>query len=105
MPRSSRNADPLAWSPYGRRTERAPGTTLRPEQHGPARNGTGRDGQYQGETYYGRPVVKRSHYGWLIATYLFVGGLAGAAQLIATGRSCGPEDIWRQSAQSSVRCC
>jgi formate-dependent nitrite reductase membrane component NrfD len=74
----------LAWSPYGRRTERAPGTTLRPDQHGPARNGAEHDGQYQGETYYGRPVVKRSHYGWLIATYLFVGGLAGAAQIIAT---------------------
>ena len=57
MPRSSRNADPLAWSPYGRHTERAPGTTLHPDQHGPAGNGAGRDGPYQGETYYGRPVV------------------------------------------------
>ncbi|MFN8637530.1 MAG: NrfD/PsrC family molybdoenzyme membrane anchor subunit [Chloroflexota bacterium] len=84
MPRSSRNADPLAWSPYGRHTDRAPGTTLPADRHGPDRNGTGRDGQYQGETYYGRPVVKRSHYGWLIATYLFVGGVAGAAQIIAT---------------------
>jgi formate-dependent nitrite reductase membrane component NrfD len=28
------------------------------------------------------PAVKRSHYGWLIATYFFVGGLAGAAQVI-----------------------
>jgi formate-dependent nitrite reductase membrane component NrfD len=34
-------------------------------------------------TYYGLPAVKRSHYGWLIATYFFVGGLAGAAQVIA----------------------
>jgi formate-dependent nitrite reductase membrane component NrfD len=34
-------------------------------------------------SYYGLPAVKRSHYGWLIATYFFVGGLAGAAQLIA----------------------
>jgi formate-dependent nitrite reductase membrane component NrfD len=53
-------------------------------QHGPARDGAIRDGQYRGETYYGRPVVKRSHYGWPIAAYLFVGGLAGAAQIIAT---------------------
>jgi protein NrfD len=34
-------------------------------------------------TYYGLPAVKRSHYGWLIATYFFCGGLAGAAQVIA----------------------
>jgi formate-dependent nitrite reductase membrane component NrfD len=34
-------------------------------------------------TYYGLPAVKRSHYGWLVATYFFVGGLAGAAQVIA----------------------
>ena len=34
-------------------------------------------------TYYGQPAVKKSHYGWLIATYLFVGGIAGATQLIA----------------------
>ena len=34
-------------------------------------------------TYYGLPAVKRSHYGWLIVSYFFVGGLAGAAQLIA----------------------
>lgn len=34
-------------------------------------------------TYYGLPAVKRSHYGWLIATYFFVGGLSGAAQVIA----------------------
>jgi Ni/Fe-hydrogenase subunit HybB-like protein len=84
MPRSSRSADPLAWSPYGRHTERAPGTILPADRHGAARNGAGRDGQYQGETYYNRPVVKRSHYGWPIAIYLFVGGLAGAAQIIAT---------------------
>jgi formate-dependent nitrite reductase membrane component NrfD len=84
MPRERRNNDPLAWSPYGRHTDRAPGTTLPADRHGSARNGAERDGQYQGETYYGRPVVKRSHYGWLIATYLFVGGLAGAAQIIAT---------------------
>jgi formate-dependent nitrite reductase membrane component NrfD len=34
-------------------------------------------------TYYGLPAVKRSHYRWLVATYFFVGGLAGAAQLVA----------------------
>ena len=35
-------------------------------------------------TYYDRPVVKASEWSWLIATYFFVGGLAGAAQVIAT---------------------
>ena len=34
-------------------------------------------------TYSGLPAVKRSPYGWLIATSFFVGGLAGAAQVIA----------------------
>src|SRR5581483_11402199 len=84
MPRPSRRADPTAWSPYGRHTDRAPGSTLPADQHGSARNGAAQDDQYDGATYYDRPVVKRSHYGWLIASYLFIGGLAGAAQIIAT---------------------
>jgi formate-dependent nitrite reductase membrane component NrfD len=39
---------------------------------------------YVGPTYYDRPVVKRPTYRWLIAGYFFVGGLAGAAGLLAT---------------------
>jgi protein NrfD len=39
---------------------------------------------YQGETYYGQPVIKPTHYGWLIVNYFFVGGIAGASQVIAT---------------------
>lgn len=39
---------------------------------------------YHGETYYGRPAIKASHWGWLIAGYYFAGGLAGGAQVIAT---------------------
>ena len=39
---------------------------------------------YGGESYYGRPVVKASPYGWKVALYTFLGGLAGAAQVIAT---------------------
>lgn len=35
-------------------------------------------------TYYGRPAIKPSLYGWLVAVYMFVGGLAGGAQIIAT---------------------
>jgi formate-dependent nitrite reductase membrane component NrfD len=72
------------WSPYGRRTDRAPGSVLPAGQHGDARAGAERDGHDSATTYYGRPVVKRSPYGWLIASYLFIGGLAGAAQVIAT---------------------
>jgi protein NrfD len=71
------------WSPYGRRTDRAPGTLLPADQHGDPRNSSGRDDAESTPTYYGRPVVKRSQYGWMIASYLFVGGLAGAAQVIA----------------------
>jgi protein NrfD len=73
-----------AWTPYGRHTDRAPGSVLPAEQHGDARNGARTDGQETTPTYYGRPALKRSHYGWLIGTYLFVGGLAGAAQIVAT---------------------
>jgi protein NrfD len=35
-------------------------------------------------TYYGRPALKPSLYGWTVALYIFVGGLAGAAQILAT---------------------
>jgi protein NrfD len=39
---------------------------------------------YAGQTYYGIPAVKSSHYAWSIAAYFFVGGLSSAAQFIAT---------------------
>jgi hypothetical protein len=35
-------------------------------------------------TYYGRPALKPSLYGWIVAFYIFVGGLAGGTQIIAT---------------------
>ncbi len=35
-------------------------------------------------TYYERPALKPSVYGWTVAVYIFIGGLAGAAQVIAT---------------------
>jgi formate-dependent nitrite reductase membrane component NrfD len=41
-------------------------------------------GEYSGATYYGRPALKPSDYGELVAAYLFIGGIAGAAQVIAT---------------------
>jgi formate-dependent nitrite reductase membrane component NrfD len=39
---------------------------------------------YSGQSYYGRPAVKASPYGWKVALYTVLGGLAGAAQVIAT---------------------
>jgi len=55
--------------------------------------------QYHGETYYGQPAVKPSHYGQLIAGYLFLGGIAGASQMIAAIADwCG-----RKSNESIVR--
>jgi formate-dependent nitrite reductase membrane component NrfD len=59
--------------PYGRQPKPA-------ERRGVDSTGSA----YQGETYYGRPVLKPSHYGQLIASYLFIGGIAGASQIIAT---------------------
>jgi hypothetical protein len=39
---------------------------------------------YSGGSYYGRPAVKASPYGWNVALYTLLGGLAGAVQVIAT---------------------
>src|SRR5689334_1056317 len=39
---------------------------------------------YGGESYYGRPAIKASPYRWKVALYTFLGGLAGAAQVIVT---------------------
>jgi formate-dependent nitrite reductase membrane component NrfD len=39
---------------------------------------------YGGESYYGRPAIKASPYGWKVALYTFLGGLAGAVQVIVT---------------------
>lgn len=39
---------------------------------------------YQGETYYQRPALKASPFDWKVSAYIFVGGLAGASQLVAT---------------------
>ena len=37
---------------------------------------------YRGDTYYGRPALKPSHYGWLVVAYLVAGGLAGSAAML-----------------------
>ncbi|MGE5269473.1 MAG: NrfD/PsrC family molybdoenzyme membrane anchor subunit [Thiohalocapsa sp.] len=35
-------------------------------------------------TYYDQPALKPTFYGWKVSAYIFVGGLAGSAQIIAT---------------------
>jgi protein NrfD len=49
----------------------------------PGPQNDGRFRPYRGENYYDLPVIKASPWGWLIASYFFTGGLAGAAQMIA----------------------
>jgi protein NrfD len=41
-------------------------------------------GEERAPTYYGRPALKPSLYGWTVAFYIFIGGLSGAAQVLAT---------------------
>lgn len=47
-------------------------------------NGSRQDARYDGPTYYGKPTVKPSKYGALVWSYVYVAGLAGGAQIIAT---------------------
>jgi formate-dependent nitrite reductase membrane component NrfD len=62
-------AERQASTPYGRT-----GTVL------PA---AGTQRPYQGENYYEQPALKPGHYRWLIVTYLWLGGMSGAAALLA----------------------
>jgi formate-dependent nitrite reductase membrane component NrfD len=41
------------------------------------------DRPWRGETYYDVPPVRRSHWNWKVGTYIGLGGMAGATQLIA----------------------
>src|SRR5919106_5627203 len=45
-------------------------------------------------TYYGRPAIRPSLYGWIVAAYIYVGGLAAGLQIVVTaGRPLAPS--WR----------
>lgn len=70
-------SDGTGRAPYGRRRRR---------DDDPAASSASPRGWriYHGESYYGRPALKASHWGWLIAGYYFAGGIAGGAQVIAT---------------------
>jgi protein NrfD len=61
-------------APYGRQRDIPRDTT---NSRSPA-------SQHPSETYYGQPAIKPSHYGKLVASYLFIGGIAGASQMLAT---------------------
>ncbi|MGD9613870.1 MAG: NrfD/PsrC family molybdoenzyme membrane anchor subunit [Alphaproteobacteria bacterium] len=40
--------------------------------------------QFEIPTYYDQPALKPTHYGWMVSGYIFVAGVAGSAQIIAT---------------------
>lgn len=40
--------------------------------------------QYRGATYYAQPAIKASPWTWRVPAYVFIAGLAGAAQILAT---------------------
>ena len=44
----------------------------------------GSDGAYRGPTYYGQPQLKPSPFGWKVSLYIYLAGLAGSSQLLAT---------------------
>jgi protein NrfD len=48
-----------------------------------ARRNGGLAPSYDGESYYGRPAVKPSHWDWTVSSYIYLAGIAGAAQGIA----------------------
>jgi len=64
-------------APYGRRKRRDGDFSTNADSPRGSR-------PYRDETYYSRPSIKPSHWGWLIAGYYFVGGIAGGTQVIAT---------------------
>jgi protein NrfD len=35
-------------------------------------------------TYYGRPAIRPSLYGWIVAAYIYIGGLAAGLQIVVT---------------------
>jgi formate-dependent nitrite reductase membrane component NrfD len=66
-----------AVSPYGRQSRReAPSAA-------DVRATPGSPAAYRGESYYGLPPLNAGHFRWLVAEYLFIGGLGSSAQVLA----------------------
>ena len=40
--------------------------------------------EWNGETYYGQASLKPSPFDWKIATYVYLAGIAGSSQIVAT---------------------
>jgi protein NrfD len=70
--------DRMVGAPIDKASDRAPYGRRR------GRDGGFPERRYDDESYYSRPAMKASHWGWPIAGYYFAGGLAGAAQVLAT---------------------
>jgi formate-dependent nitrite reductase membrane component NrfD len=64
------------------KTRRAEGTRTH-RRHTPVARPNQTQQRYDGTTYYGQPAVKPSPFDWRIGAYIFLSGLAGAAQIIA----------------------
>ena len=73
-------------------------------------------GEPRGPTYYGQPQLKPSPFGWKVSLYIWLAGLSGSSQLLATvrrpvrrrvGRAawCGAAVIWQWLARFSGRSC
>ena len=41
-------------------------------------------GGYSGPTYYGQPQLKPSPFGWKVSLYIYLAGLSGSSQILAT---------------------
>src|ERR671919_628550 len=68
-----------------RRRLRFPGDDMRtnPMDAGTPASVTDHAGQ-EIPTYYGRPAIRPSLYGWIVAAYIYVGGLAAGLQIVVT---------------------
>src|SRR4051812_16702924 len=51
---------------------------------GVAQQGTSDDGPADIPTYYDLPPLKQSLYGWKVSAYIWVAGIAGSSQILAT---------------------
>ena len=59
-----------------------------------------------GATYYGRPQLKPAPFNnWLVGSYVFLAGLSGAAQLLATVLDLGARPTGREQPCAADACC
>lgn len=56
---------------------------MAPDDHSP-HSATPLDRPWRGETYHEQPALKPSAWDWRVSAYIYVGGLGGSAQIVAT---------------------